>query len=205
VTQPIEEFIADHDLAQYTLVILISPTKLGQVLRKVIDFTWSRSIPLFYVHSIGFYSQFSLQLPPLFPIVDTHPDPASTQDLRLLRPWGALSHLVHDKTKNLGSKSDHEHGHIPYVLLLLHYMEEWKGSHNGAAPKNYREKTQFRDLVEAGMRRNNAEGGEENFEEAMAAVLKSLNISAGSSGLWEIFDEDECKHPTSKVRSLLGR
>ena len=50
------------------------------------------------------------------------------------------------------------------------------------------------------MRRDNAEGGEENFEEAVKAVNKSLNPPEISSGLREIFESDDCKRPNAKVR-----
>ena len=147
------------------------------------------SIPLFYVQSNGFYSCFSVQLPKLFPIVDTHPDPASAQDLRLLNPWPELATFQRDKTKNLEGLDDHAHGHIPYVLLLLHFLKVWKDSHNGEPPSNYSQKKDFKTLVSANARTSNPEGGEENFDEASAAVLKSLNAPSISSGLHEVFKE----------------
>lgn len=147
------------------------------------------SIPLFYVHSLGFYSHFSVQLPTLFPIVDTHPDPASTQDLRLLNPWPELVAFQREKVGSLESLDDHSHGHVPYVLLLLHFLEAWKSTHDGNPPSNYAEKKEFKDFVSSGARTSNPEGGEENFDEAAGAVLKSLNPPSISSGLREIFQE----------------
>ena len=168
-------------------------------MEKIASLAWKESIPLFYIHSVGFYSQFSLQLPLQFPIVDTHPDPASTQDLRLLDPWLELAHFTRVKTADMENLSDHEHGHIPYLLLLLHYLERWKSTHDGKAPGDYKEKTAFRELVRQGIRRNNPEGGEENFDEAVGSVLKSLNPPSISSGLREIFDVDECIEPKPDV------
>ena len=51
-------------------------------------------------------------------------------------------------------------------------------------------------MVENGARKNNAEGGEENFDEAAAAVLKSLNSPSISGGLREVFNSPSCKDPT---------
>ena len=155
----------------------------------------ANSIPLFYIHSLGFYSSFSVQLPSHFPIVDTHPDPASTQDLRLLNPWPALLEFTKHKTNQVEKLSDHEHGHVPYLLLLLHYLSKWRASHDGNPPSNYDEKKDFKSLVSSGARTSNAEGGEENFDEATAAVLKSLNPPSISSGLREVFDSAECRSP----------
>lgn len=96
--------------------------------------------------------------------------------------------------------TDHEHGHIPYLLLLLRYLEEWKKSHDGKAPENYKEKTAFREIVTKGIRRDNPERGEENFDEAVGAVLKSLNPTTISSGLREIFEAEQCLNVWAEVR-----
>lgn len=162
------------------------------MLERIFQHADKSSIPLFYIHCQGFFSHFSVQLPAQFPIVDTHPDPASTQDLRLLNPWPELLEFLEKKTGELDSLSDHDHGHVPYLLILLHFLNVWKTSHDGQAPANYSEKKEFKALVESGARTNNSEGGEENFDEAAAAVLKSLNPPSISSGLREIFEADNC-------------
>jgi amyloid beta precursor protein binding protein 1 len=147
---------------------------------------------------VGFYAHFSIYLPPTFPIVDTHPDPLSTTDLRLVKPWPALSEFAASKSAGLDDMNAHDHGHVPYTILLLYFLEEWKKSHDGKVPSAYREKTEFRDFLRAGMRTNNAEGGEENFEEAIAAVLKSLNEPTASSATKEVFVAEECQNLTPK-------
>ena len=169
------------------------------MLERICQHADKSSIPLFYIHCQGFFSHFSVQLPAQFPIVDTHPDPASTQDLRLLNPWPELLEFLEKKTGDLDSLSDHDHGHVPYLLILLHFLSVWKASHDGQVPANYSEKKDFKALVESGVRKNNSEGGEENFDEAAAAVLKSLNPPSISCGLREVFDADHCRNlkPTS--------
>lgn len=96
--------------------------------------------------------------------------------------------------ENLDDMSDHEHGHVPYILLLLHYLEKWKKDHDGKPPSNYKEKTQFRDLVRAGARTNNTDGGEENYDEATGAVLKSITQWTLGSSLRDIFEMEQCKN-----------
>jgi amyloid beta precursor protein binding protein 1 len=146
--------------------------------------------PLISLQSIGFYSTFSLQLPSDFPIVDTHPDPDSTQDLRLLAPWPELSaHVSSSIGPDITKLDDHDHGHVPYVLLLLHYLDEWrKTSTNNTHPCTFKEKTAFRALVSSGARTLNPEGGEENYDEAAAAVLKTITPSAIGSGCREMLE-----------------
>lgn len=149
-------------------------------------------IPIFYIHSVGFYSHFSIQLPPAFPIVDTHPDSETTSDLRLLKPWPELIQFAKEKTKALDTMAADDHGHIPYIAILLYHLEEWKKDHEGLVPQNYKEKTEFRTIVSKAAWTNNPEGGEENYDEAVAAVLKSLNPPEPTSSVKEIFKTPEC-------------
>lgn len=150
---------------------------------------------MLYVHSVGFYSTFSLQLDAEFPIVETHPDPETTQDLRLLNPWPELSAAA-TALGDLTAMDDHKHGHVPYILLLLHFLEQWKQSHGGNPPSSYKEKTEFREFVRTNARTDNPEGGEENFDEAVAAVLKTISPFTLRSSTREIFLMDPCEHLT---------
>lgn len=189
--QSIENFVVEPKvLNNYSLILLTAPFGHNRgLLDKVSQYCASKALPLFYIHSVGLYSHFSVQLPPAFPIVETHPDPASTQDLRLLQPWSELKEFMESKTKDLESMSDHEHGHVPYLLLLLRFLEDWKESHNGNPPIDYKEKKEFKAWIESNARTNNPEGGEENFDEAAAAVLKSLSKPSLPSGLREVFED----------------
>ncbi|KAL4977633.1 hypothetical protein BDW66DRAFT_132098 [Aspergillus desertorum] len=195
-TKPIAEIIQEDPgfLAQHKLILVSGPIKRSS-LRILCDGAKSLGIPVLYTRSVGFYSTFSLQLPAVFPIVETHPDPESTQDLRLLNPWPELT-AAGASISDLDSFDDHQHGHVPYVLLLLHYLEKWKETHNGYMPSNYKEKTAFRDFVRSSARTNNPQGGEENYDEAVAAVLRSLNPFSLRSSTQEIFQMDECKQLT---------
>lgn len=198
--QSIEKFVGKIDIwREYTLILLIGPLSSHGVVETLSNHALQKSIPFFYIHSVGFYSQFSVQLPAKFPIVDTHPDPISTQDLRLLNPWPELLEFVSTRTKYLDSLLDHEHGHVPYLLLLLHYLMNWKVSHDGNPPVNYQEKKAFKAMVEEGARRDNAERGEENFDEAAGAVLKSLNPPSISGGVREVLESEDAKDVNQHV------
>jgi NEDD8-activating enzyme E1 regulatory subunit len=151
------------------------------------EYGQKHKVPVISIHSAGFYSYFRINLPGTFPIVDTHPDSTSTTDLRLLTPWEELSKFAASLTDNIEQLSAHEHGHIPYVALLLHYLAIWKQTH-GSLPTTYKEKTAFRATVAAGARTDTPEGGEENFDEAVAAVLKSLSPPSLSSSVKEVFE-----------------
>lgn len=199
VAKPIESCLEKPDfLEPYTLIVLTSPIS-SFALYDISSYSQEHRIPLFYTHSLGFYSHFSISLPATFPIVETHPEITSAIDLRLLNPWSELLSLAEEKTKGLDDMGNHEHGHVPYVLLLLHYLESWKATHDGRPPQNYREKTEFRELVRNGARIDEQGGGEENYDEAIGAVLKGLNPPTVSSGVDEVFDADECRVLTKEV------
>jgi amyloid beta precursor protein binding protein 1 len=150
-------------------------------------YSQEHKVPVISIHSAGFYSYFRINLPGTFPIVDTHPDSTATTDLRLLTPWKELSKFAANLTENIETLGAHEHGHIPYVALLLHYLEKWKQTH-GSLPTTYKEKTSFRATVAAGARTDTLEGGEENFDEAVAAVLKTISTPSLSRSVQEVFD-----------------
>lgn len=181
-------------LKDYKLVIISGPIR-----RSSLDAVCKQARPLgiavIYSRSVGFYSTFSIQVPAEFPIVETHPDPESTQDLRLLTPWPELA-AAGARLTDLKKLDDHQHGHVPYILLLLHYITKWRESHDGKSPKSYKDKTEFREIVRAGARTNNAEGGEENFDEAVGAVLKSINPYELRSSIREIFEMEQCANLT---------
>ena len=151
--------------------------------------------PLVAVHSSGFYSYFKINLPGVFPITDTHPDDNATADLRLLSPWHELSLFAQSMTKDINGLDDHEHGHLPLVVILLHFLASWK-RHHDSYPTTYAEKLEFRSLVTDAMRKDNAEGGEENFEEAISAVMKHVTSPSLPGSLQRIFaynhDDEVC-------------
>ncbi|CAI7634036.1 unnamed protein product [Penicillium glandicola] len=188
----VEELLIDPDfLPQYKLVIISGPMRRSTFVPLTQE-AKQLGIPVLYLHSVGFFSTFSVQLPAEFPIVETHPDPESTQDLRLLNPWPELVSAAAN-LDNLDTLDDHQHGHVPYILLLLHFVEQWKQSHEGNAPSNYKEKTEFREFVRSQTRTSNPEGGEENFDEAVSAVLKTISPFSLRSSIREIFEMTQCQ------------
>ncbi|KAF2199125.1 hypothetical protein GQ43DRAFT_129803 [Delitschia confertaspora ATCC 74209] len=193
ITEPVELFLnKPNALKPYTLVLVTAPIR-PELLSQLSSHANATNTPLFYIHSVGFYSHFAINLPLAFPVVDTHPSPESTTDLRLLNPWPELVQYAAEKTKDLESMNNEDHGHVPYVCLLLYYLGQWRKDHDGRVPQDYKEKTAFRNLVSDAARTNTPEGSEENYDEAVAAVLKSLNPAEPSSAVKEIFKAPECQ------------
>jgi amyloid beta precursor protein binding protein 1 len=192
-------FLEKEDaLKPYTLIFVTAPITLS-ALRTISAYGKETRIPIIYTHSIGFYASFSLQIPYDFPIVDTHPDPTATTDLRLLKPWPALLEYADKKTQQLQTMDDHEHGHVPYLILILHYLEQWKQSHDGKLPLNFKEKNEFRAFINKEMRLDNPTAGEENYEQAVAAVMKNVVEPEPSSAVKEVFKAEECQNLSPMV------
>ena len=190
--QPLETFIGqDKVLQPYTLVLVVAPIDPA-ILSTIQQHATALQIPTFFFHSIGYYSHFSINLPPAFPIVETHPEPTATTDLRLLKPWPELSTFAKKKTEGMASKNAHDKGHIPYIALLLYYLEQWREKHDGKVPETYKEKQEFRDAY---VRTGSPD--EENFDEACAAVLKALNPPVPSSSVGEILNAPEAQNITA--------
>ncbi|RDA90000.1 hypothetical protein CP533_4800 [Ophiocordyceps camponoti-saundersi (nom. inval.)] len=148
--------------------------------------------PSIAVQSVGLYSYFHISLPGEFPVVETHPDDASTVDLRLLSPWPELVAFTSELTDNIDNLNDLDHGHLPLVAILLHYLLVWRDDHSSANPVTYSDKIAFRNMIANAMRRNNAEGGEENFEEAISSVMKLITPHTLPASLAAIFER--CDH-----------
>ena len=55
-------------------------------------------------------------------VVETHPE--DVVDLRLDTPWPELARL--GNSLEFEEMDDFEHGHVPYVLILLKILENWK-------------------------------------------------------------------------------
>ncbi|KAF4885577.1 NEDD8-activating enzyme E1 regulatory subunit [Colletotrichum fructicola] len=171
----------------FTIILYALPIR-PEHLNALESYSRERKTPLIAIHSAGFYAYFRLRLPGVYPIVDTHPDAIATTDLRLLTPWEELTAFAENMTKDIDGLDNHEHGHLPFVVILLHYLKVWRSTHADVPPTNYKEKVEFRKMVANAARVDNAEGGEENFEEAVAAVLKTISQPSLPSAVKQVFE-----------------
>jgi amyloid beta precursor protein binding protein 1 len=186
----------------FTIVLYTLPLRHDHI-RFLESYAERHGIPILSVHCVGYYSYFTIKLPQHLPIVETHPNEDATADLRLLDPWSELSQFARALTEDMDNQSDHDHGHLPLIAILLYYLQKWKDLHGGHVPLTYSDKLAFRTLVSNGTRTNNPEGGEENFEEAISAVMKHITPSSLPSSLKEIFDYKGSPKVRPTLTSLL--
>ncbi|KFX95590.1 hypothetical protein V490_03764 [Pseudogymnoascus sp. VKM F-3557] len=171
----------------FTIVLYTTPID-AELLQTVKNYCQTHKLPLVSINSLGFYSYFNIAFNGNFPIVDTHPDSTATTDLRLLSPWPELTKFAQELTADIDNLSAHKHGHIPYIALLLHYLEQWKTENSGNPPQSYKDKVAFRKLVAAGARTDSPEGAEENYDEATAAVVTAISLPSLRSSVREVLE-----------------
>lgn len=118
-------------------------------------------IPLLAVASYGLIGILRIQTPPLALF---NPKPRDfVPDLRLVDSLPALELLA--DSIDYSTLDDQQHSHVPYPLILLRAVQEWKKDHNGMLPKNFDEKQLFSSNIQR-MSRNFDD--ELNFREAKA-------------------------------------
>lgn len=131
-------------------------------------------------------------------MVDTHPEPTATTDLRLLSPWPELVEFCRAKTSNIDQLSAYERGHIPYILLLLHHLELYRSDHEGKYPVSHKEKIAFReqltsisnDYIRESTKHEETEDLE-NYQQAISAVLKTVIPVSPPSSILSILSSPE--------------
>ena len=140
------------------LVILCDPQP--KVLHALSELCTSEKLPLILVFSYGMIGIIRLQLPGKVPLLD--PKPTNTHpDLRLKTSFPALDSMV--RSIDLDNLDNHQHGHVPYPIILRKMLLDWQQSHEGKHPQSFEEKQQFQALVKSKRRDEN----EINFEEAI--------------------------------------
>ncbi|KAJ3508486.1 hypothetical protein NMY22_g16596 [Coprinellus aureogranulatus] len=167
VNKDVEEVLGSEDGAEwlkgFTLIIAHNLEKA--TLERLSDLLWAdlKSPPLVVIRSAGFLAEVFVQFHE-HAVIDSHIDTAPS--LRIDKPFPAL--LSHALSIDFENMDVTDHGHVPYVYILVRVLEEWKRSHGGNPPRTQDEKAEFKKII--GKMRKKAD--EENFEEAEAQAYK---------------------------------
>ncbi|TIA88779.1 hypothetical protein E3P99_02395 [Wallemia hederae] len=153
---------------------------------KLSDLAWNNHLPLFVMKTTGFYASLRVQLPEQT-IIDTHPD--AIIDLRLNKPFEQLNQFV--QSVNLSKVSDNEYAHVPYIVLLIKELDEWKMSHDGVLPKNLTEKREFKKILD-GRRRKGVDG--QNIDEAQSQAYRAFQTNDVPHEVAALYQDDSLKN-----------
>ncbi|CAD6884835.1 unnamed protein product [Tilletia controversa] len=124
-------------------------------------------IPLMIVRSSGMVGEIKLQVKE-HPVIETHP--ASLVDLRLTAPFAELE--AYADSANLQTTDTMEFAHVPFVVLLLRKLKEWREAHGGSLPVSS-DRRAFLDSVNA-LRRQAGDADQENIDEAVSALTQHI-------------------------------
>ncbi|KAJ3091270.1 NEDD8-activating enzyme E1 regulatory subunit [Quaeritorhiza haematococci] len=180
----------------FTIVIAsVCPNAPAQLpeksLLKLADLLWSNGIPLVVVRTNGFMAMLRVAVPE-HAVVETHPD--AIIDLRLDRPFPALQSFY--RSFDLTKLDGMQFGHVPYVVLLLLCLDEFKAKQGGALPSTSAERAEFKELIRSKQRSDANE--QENFEEAMSMAYRAWAPTQVPASTKAILDDPACQKLTSQ-------
>ncbi|KAH9912229.1 uncharacterized protein B0H18DRAFT_1055149 [Fomitopsis serialis] len=119
---------------------------------------------LLVVRSAGFLAEFFIQYHEQC-VSQPHTD-ENVPSLRIIRPFPAIAKWASELDFDKLDPTDH--GHVPFVIILLRAVEDWKKSHDGKLPATMPERKAFKAQI-AAMRKKI---DEENFDEAEAQAWR---------------------------------
>ncbi|OMH78850.1 NEDD8-activating enzyme E1 regulatory subunit, partial [Zancudomyces culisetae] len=124
-----------------------------------------RRIPLINCQTNGFFG-FSKSFIPEHCVIESHSE--EIDDLRICDPFAELSEYV--DSVDLSALDEMEHSHVPYLVLLIKFIAEWKSKNGGNIPQTFKQKKEFAAQIKE------AKGtfDRQNYEEAENNVLRLI-------------------------------
>lgn len=184
IHEPVNKYINSKDMLffkEFTLIIASDLTD-AEVM-KLTDISNELDIPFILLRSygmIGYLRQYKRE----HCSIESKPADKQLDDLRIACPFPELEKYCLDF--DMESLDSQEHGHVPYVVILVKAFHVWKESHNGELPKTFAEKDEFKETVKA-MARNSSK--EQNFSEAIENAYKAFGYEAVPFQIQEIFED----------------
>lgn len=164
---------------RFSAVVVSEQIPSGELLA-LTQILWPKNIPLVLVSTAGFYGSLRI-IHSETTIIETH-DPSRLFDLRIDCPWPELQ--AYSDSFHLNELDDTDHAHVPYIIIFIKALQQWKKDHGGLPPQNYNEKKLFRANYVEKMSRNIAL--ETNFSEASQSVHRALQVTAVPKSIKEL-------------------
>lgn len=176
------DHLLPKDLYRYSLVVAHNLSQ--PQLRRLSQLLWQddHAPPLIVVRSAGFLAEFFIQQHE-HTIIESHPETAPS--LRIDNPFPSL--LQYSQNLDLDALDPTDHGHVPYVVLLVKAMQQWKQDHDGLPPQSPAEKKAFKETLN----QSKFKIDEENFEEAQAQAYRSWTESKVPPSVAQLFHDPQ--------------
>lgn len=200
ITEKVESLLENNPSFFTKFSLIIASSLPDKTLLELSKLLWDHNVPLVVCNSYGMVGYLRI-VTKEHTIVESHPDD-EIADLRLDVPFPDLKNYCDNINLNALSKKDHMH--TPWLVLIYKYLQQWKQEHDGIAPKNYKEKKEFKEYLRAGILKN--EDGvpemEENFDEAINRVNTALVPTKVPSAVSALFEDDKCNNIDSESESF---
>ncbi|KAJ3916344.1 hypothetical protein F5877DRAFT_46812 [Lentinula edodes] len=147
---------------------------------------------LVVVNSAGFLAEFSVHYRE-HQVIESHSETSAS--LRIDQAFPAL--LEYAMSLPLDTMDITDHAHIPFPVILVRALEEWRREREQGAPRTSAEKKAFKERIRAMMRKFD----EENFEEAEAQAFKCWTPTVVPSEVRELFTLYSLSKPSSSTSS----
>ncbi|KAG2033554.1 hypothetical protein BDR03DRAFT_925430 [Suillus americanus] len=181
-TRTLGSILESHPEWITSFTIIIAHNLDHTLLNKLSALLWkdAKYPPLVVVRSAGFLADFNIQFHE-HTIIESHSE--TSPSLRIDKPFPALKE--HALSLEFDKMDSTEHGHTPYVVILVRALEDWKKSHGGSLPKSYEQRQQFKKGVLA----LKVKGDEENFDEAEAQAYRCWTETKVPSEITALFND----------------
>ncbi|KAI9199809.1 Nedd8 activating enzyme E1 subunit 1 [Polychytrium aggregatum] len=176
--------LIDRDPSFFRQFSIVIATALPEAsIKKLASICWDARIALVVLRTCGFFAHLRIAVPE-HTVVESHPE--SVMDLRLDQPFPAL--IQFSAQFNMDQMDSHQKSHVPYVVILLQLLDEWKRHHNGELPSNAAERQKFKELIR---KKQGDLLDPENFDEATQAVLRACTKTKIPSNILDILNDPE--------------
>lgn len=117
-------------------------------------------------------------------VTQVKPADVTLSDLRLAEPFEELQKFVDEF--DMAALDSLQHGHTPYVVILIQTLKEWRDNHDGTLPKKIKDKKEFKAIVKSKARDFSKEM---NFEEAINNAHLGFTYEKVPAKIQEILDD----------------
>ncbi|KAI9465656.1 hypothetical protein BJY52DRAFT_476321 [Lactarius psammicola] len=194
-TRDVADILASDPSYFFGFSLIITHNLSPILLKRLAKLLWANpsAAPLIPVRSAGFLAEFYVQFH-IHEVIESHSE--TSPSLRIDKPFPAL--LQAARALDLNAMDTTDHGHIPYVYILVRALEDWKATHNGLPPQTHAEKQEFKSNLNAQKRTLD----EENFEEAVAQAYRVWTPTVVPPHIMELFKDTRA--PSTPFGHLLA-
>ncbi|EFP76651.2 uncharacterized protein PGTG_02112 [Puccinia graminis f. sp. tritici CRL 75-36-700-3] len=147
------------------------------------QYCWDFHVPTISVQTCGLAARIEVHIRE-HNMIPSHP--ASPANLRLDCPFLALSEYV--DSFEMDKISNHEHAHIPAVVIIIRFLQIVKSKHGGNLPKDSAQREELKQMILAEKR--NAD--EDNFDEAVSMIWNACQPTKVPEHVEELFKNPHC-------------